>query len=242
MKVSSIKFAVASMLAVSGLAASTAASALTLNTTGLEANSVLTFSVAAYGSSTASGIAFRPFGNMTLIGMITVVDPESEMEVEVPSFNQPVTKADVSIGWDLSITPTSGLASRSGLQMVRTVGTKVSSAAVANFNVDFKNHVLKADFFTAAGNVNQGLYTFKDNGDLKISLKGLVLNMSSSISNLILTPEAQDTLGTALNLSAPLRATLAATDWGTIAIKVTSYKRAKKISNVALTAADVPAP
>lgn len=242
MKVSSIKFAVASMLAVSGLAATTAASALTLNTTSMDANSVLTFTPAAFGSSTGAGIAFRPFGNMTLIGMVTVLDPESETEVEVPSFNQPVTKADVSIGWDLKITPTSGLTSRSGLQLVRTVGTKVSSAAVANFNVDFKNKVMKADFFTAAGSVNQGLYNFVDNGDLKISLKGFVLNMSSSFSKMILTTEAQDTLATALNLSGPLRATLASTDWGTVSIKVLSSKRPTKISNVALTAADVPAP
>jgi hypothetical protein len=243
MTVSSIKFAVGSMLVAGGLAASGAASALTINTTGMQANSVLTFTVAAYGSATAAGINFRPFANMTALPMVTVVDPETGLDAQVPSFNQPVTKADVSVGWDLKITPTAGAATRSGLQLVRKVGSQTTSATLANFNVKFTEKVLYCDIFTPTGVTTAAqLYTFKDNGDLKISLKGLVLNMSQTISNLVFTKVAQDTLATALNLSAPLKATLATQDWGTLAIKVTSYKRTPAMSDKALVPADVPAP
>ena len=61
----SFKLAFGYALLASGLAFSGAASALTLNTTGLKANSVLTFTVAAFGSSSAAGITFRPLANMT---------------------------------------------------------------------------------------------------------------------------------------------------------------------------------
>lgn len=237
------KFALGSVVLAASLASSTAFAGITLNTTGLQANSVLTFTPSAYGSSTAAGISFRPLGNMTRLPDATVVDPETELDTQVPVFNQPVTKAEISIGWDLSITPVSGAAVRSGLQIIRKVGTQVNHATLANFNVKFTEKKVYADIFTATGTTAAApLYDFVDNGDLKISFKGFVLNQTQSVSKLIFTQQAQDILGTALNLSAPLRATLATQDWGTIAVKVTSYKRSPAVSNVPLTPADVPAP
>ena len=235
----SFKFAA---VAAAGLALSGAASALTLDTTGLKADSVLTFTVSAFGSATAAGITFQPFGNMTSLPDATVIDPETETETTVPVFNQPITKATVSIGWDLKITPVSGLAARSGLKLNRTVGSTYNWAAVANFDVQFGEQKLYADIITPEGTTKRAvLYTFKDNKDTKISLKGLVLNMSGSIQDLIFSQVAQDTLASALKLSAPLKATLATQNWGKIDIKVTSYKRTPKLSDVPLTAADVPA-
>ena len=102
--------------------------------------------------------------------------------------------------------------------------------------------IVFADIFTSTGTTTQAaIYTFKDNGDLKISFKGFVLNQSQTISNLIFTQQTQDILATELALSAPLKATLATQDWGTIAVKVTSYKRSPAVSNKPLTPADVPA-
>ena len=236
--ITSKKLVLSSLLLSSGLVFSGAASALTLNTSGLKADSVLTFTIAAFGSSTAAKISFNPIGNMTRLADVTVIDPETNEPAQVPQFNQPVTKADIKIGWDLSITPTSGAAVRSGLQIIR--GNL--SATLANFNVDFVKKIVYADIFTATGTTPQAaIYTFKDNGDLKISFKGLVLNQSQSISNLVFTPQTQDILATSLSLSGPLKATLATQDWGTIAVKVTSYKRSPAVSNKPLTPADVPA-
>lgn len=235
---SSSKLVLSSLALASTFAFSGAASALTLNTSGLKANSVLTFTVAAYGSATAARIKFNPIGNMTQLPDVTVIDPETNEPSPVPSFNQPVTKANIKIGLDLKITPTSGAAIRSGLQLTR--GLK--QATLANFNLDFVNKIVYADIFTATGSYPQvAIYNFKDNGDLKISFKGLVLNQTQSVSNLIFTTQTQDILATELGLSAPLKATLATQDWGTIAVKVTSYKRSPAVSNKPLTPADVPA-
>lgn len=234
----SIKFAFGSALVASTVAFSGAASALTLNTAGLKADSVLTFTVSAFGSSSAAGIDFVPLGNMTRLADVMVMDPEVGELSPVPSFNQPVTKAVVKVGWDLKITPTSGAATRSGLKITR--GSRW--AGLANFNVDFEKKIVYADIITPTATLAQAeLYTFKDNGDLKISLKGFVLNQSQSISNLIFSQVAQDTLATALALSAPLKATLATQDWGTIAVKVTSFKRSPAVSTTPLTAADFTA-
>ncbi|MEY2840696.1 MAG: hypothetical protein RJB60_2995 [Pseudomonadota bacterium] len=234
----SYKIALASAL-VAGFAFTSSASALTLNTTGLKANSVLTFTVAASGSSAAAGITFRPLGNMTRLADVSVVDPETGLNEVVESFNQPVTEAVVKVGLDLKITPLAGSAVRSGLQIIR--GQK--TATLANFKVSFETKKVFADIILAGETKKQiAIYDFKDNGDLKISLKGLVLNQSQSVSNLIFTTETQDILASALTLSAPLKATLATTDWGTIAVTVTSFKRSPAVSNKPLTAADVPAP
>lgn len=222
-----------------GVAFSGAASALTLNTSGLKANSVLTFSVAGYGSASAAGITFRPLGNMTRIADVDVLDPDTGEMIPTPSYNQPVTSADIKIGWDLKITPTAGNATRSALQLIRGART----LTLGNFRVDFVNKVLYGDVFTKNGVQSQlAIYNFKDNGDLHISFKGLVLNQTQSVSNLMFTQQLQDIIGTELALSAPLKATLATTEWGTIAVKVTSYKRSPAVSNKPLTAAEIPAP
>ena len=230
-------FAFAPLALATGLLTATGASALTLNTTGLKANATLTFSVPAYYSATGSSIGFTPAGNMTLNGMVDVVDPETGEPAPVPQYNLPVTKATVKIGWDLSIKATSGDSARSALLLDRRGAT----IGLANFKVDFEGKQVIADFLLPDGStINQGLYSFVELVPQKISFKGLVLNQSVTIGKLILTEAAQDTLGDALKLSAPLRATLVTQDWGTIAILVTSYKRSPKVSDVPFTHADLP--
>jgi hypothetical protein len=238
------RFALASLTLVASLAASSPAwASITLNTTGLKATSVLTFTPAAYGSSTAAGITFSGVGNMTRLADLTVTDPETGMDAQVPVFDQPITKAEIAIGWDLKITPIAGAATRSGLHIVRKSATLLKDATLANFNVKFADKKVYADIITPAGTtVGIGLYNFKDDANLNVSFKGFVLRQTQSISQLVLTPEAQAILGDALNLSGPLRAAMAEVDWGTIAITVTSYKRTPKLSDVPLTAADIPAP
>jgi len=237
MSVTTIKSAFGAALLATGLIASGTASALTLNTTGLKANSVLTFSVAAFGASSAAGITFKGLGNMTKIGDVTVIDPESGLEEVVPQFNQPITKADISIGWDLKITANSGNATRSALQVAR--GSR--QATLANFVVDFKAKILYADVITGGVTTSKAaIYTFVETVPQKISFPNLVLNQSVTIGELRFTQQAQDLLGDALALSAPLRASLAGLDFGNIAILVTSYKRSPAVSSTPFTAADLP--
>lgn len=236
MRSQSIKLAVATLFAAGAMGLSTAASAgIVLNTTGLKADATLTFSVGAFGSATAAGITFNPLGNMTKVKDVVVVD-EYGVEDLVPQFNLPVTKADVSVGWDLSIKANSGDSTRSALQMVR--GAR--SAVLANFSLDFKAHVINADFIINGATTKGSVYSFDVIVPEKISFKNLVLNQSVTVGNMILTETAQDTLGDALNLSEPLRATLRTQDWGTISVLVTSYKRSPAVSNKPFTVNDIP--
>jgi hypothetical protein len=239
------RFALTGVMAVAGLAVSTGASALTLNTAGLKATSVLTLSYAGYGSATGAGVSFVPLGNMTKIGDVSVYDPDLDENVLVPSYNQPVTKADVAVGWDLKIKPKSGQASRSALQLVRTGKGGVKNWVVlANFDVNFTDKMLYGDVFTSAGTVlnHVPIYSFKDNGDLKIGLKGLALTMKQSISELYFQPVTSDEIGKTLALSVPLKAVLVSTDWGNIKIDVSTALRIPKVNDKPLTIADIPAP
>jgi hypothetical protein len=229
------KIALIAAFAAPALALSGAANALTLNTAGLKADSVLTFSVAASGASAAATVVFQPLGNMTSLPGVAKEDPETGDTVLVESFNQPVTKADIKVTSSLAIVPTSGAAARSGLKLIRG---KVY-VGLANFVVNFDKKIVYADIITPTATLTQAeLYTFKDNGDLKISLKGLVLNQSQSVSNLVFTDAAQKAIADGLSLSSALRAVLPGLDWGTIAVKVTSYKRSPAVSTTPLTAAD----
>lgn len=237
---SSIKTAFSAALLAGGLAMSSAAHAgIPLNTTGLKANAKLTFSVAAFGASSAANITFKELGNTTKLGDITVIDPESGLEETVPQYNLPVTKAIVSIGWNLKITADSGNSTRSALQINR--GTR--SAVLANFVVDFKGKVLYADVITGGVTTPKAaIYTFVETVPQKISFPKLVLNQSVTIGQLNFTEQAQTLLGDALALSAPLRASLAALDFGKIEILVTSYKRSPAVSDKPFTAADITTP
>ncbi len=238
----SFKLAFGSAILASGLAFSGSASALnlSLNTAGLKADSVLTFSVAGFGSSTAAGISYRHLGNMTRLADVDVLDPDTGEMIPTPSYNQPITKVDISIGWDLKVTPVAGNATRSGLQLIRGARTMT----LANFRLDLQNKQLVGDVILKDGTTKKQIviYNLVKNDDLVISFKNLVLNQTQSVKNMIFTQELQDLVASELALSAPLKATLATTDWGTIAVKVTSFKRSPAVSDKPLVAADIPAP
>jgi len=225
--------------------ASMSASALVLNTSGLKANSVLTLSPEGVSAASGAGVTLVALGNMSKIRDLDVYDANTDTSTLVPVYNQPVTKADVAIGWDLKVKPTSGQAIRSALQLVRNgkAGTK-NWVVLANFDVNFKDKVLYGDVFTSQGGVlnHVPVYNFKDNGDLKIGLKGLSLVMTQSISQLVFDPITVDQIATSLNLSKALRITLAGVDWGGIAISVNSNLRIPAVSTKPLTIADIPAP
>jgi hypothetical protein len=231
--------------ALTAAVASTSASALVLNTSGLKANSVLTLSSEGISASTGAGVSFIALGNMSKIRDLDVYDADTDTTTQVPVYNQPVTKATVSIGWDLKVKPTSGQAVRSALQLVRNgkAGAK-NWVVLANFDVNFKEKVLYGDVFTSQGGVlnHVPVYNFKDNGDLKIGLKGLSLVMTQSISQLVFDPVTVDQIATSLNLSKALRAALETIDWGGIAISVNSNLRIPAVSTKPLTIADIPAP
>ena len=238
--ISTFKSAVVGSVLATGLAFSGAASAgITLDTSGLKSDAVLQFLNAAYAPSSAAGIVFSALGNTTRLEDAQEYDPLFEQNFPVPRFNMPVTKATISIGWDLKITANNGQSSRSALRLKRGLVNVV----LGNFSIDFDKKIVYADVFTN-GQVTQAkstVYTFDVIEPQKISFKNLVLNQSVKIGNLKLTQEAQDSLGNGLGLPPILRAQLATLDFGTISVLVTSYKRTPKANATPFTAADIPA-
>lgn len=236
----SFKTAFAATIVASAALASTSASALTLNTTGLKANATLQFSVEAFGASTAAGVKFAPLGNTAKVG--DVVATEAAGTLSVPVFDLPVTKADIAIGWDLSITPTSGDSSGAALRL--TTPDQGGDAVLANFVVDFVGKTVYADLidvFLKTTEKRIPLYSFVEYKPKTISFKGLVLNQRAYLGTLVFAPSVIDKLADALLIAPVLRPGLATAKWGTINIEVTSYKRPNKITNAPYTLEKVPA-
>lgn len=232
------KSAAGGLFLAGGLAFSGAASAgITLDTTALKSDATLEFSVSATNAAAAAKITYGPLGNTSELAPVTYYDAESEADVTVQRFGMPVTKAKISIGWDLKITANSGESSRSALIVKR--GTK--TVVLANFSIDFDKEIVYADTFVngvATGKVE--VYTFDVVEPQKISFKNLVLNQSVKIGNLKFTPSTADLVGDGLLLQPIIKQQLAGLDYGTISVLVTSYKRSPKANATPFTLADIP--
>lgn len=204
---SQIKFAATALALAAGLAIGGAANAaITLNTTGSNSNATFTFSTVAVGQMGLVNVkvAAADGSNTTLIGVTPTVDAESGLTVDVPSFNMPVTKASFNVGWDLKISPVSGEALRSALILSRPAGRGQPDlrVALANFRIDFAKQVMNADVFTSAGaNLNIPLYNFTDDKNTKLSLVGVVVRMTGTISNFIFEDATADIIGNGLNIA-----------------------------------------
>lgn len=213
------------LVLLGGLAISSAASALSLNTTVFKANSTLQFSDEAAAASAAAGITFSALGN-TVTGASSIVD-----DVLVPSFILPVTKADVSLGWDLKLSPNSGEAIGSALLVKK--GSR--QFALANFEIDFKKDQVFADVIVNGKTTNMAIYSFTEQSNLNIGLSGLSLTLNQTLGDLTLTTQARDTFASALNLAAPLKAVLGGLNFGTITIDINTSLRVP-VSDKAFTA------
>lgn len=233
----SLKLAFFGAVLATGLTAGQTASAITLNTTALKSNATLTFEYDAYYTLIGSRNTIAPLGNTVFKGFVQGTNPEGDVG-DVPVFEMPITKASVSIGWDLKISADSGQSSRSALILAR--GSR--SAVLANFEIDFKQKLVLADLITGGVTTKKmPLYTFEVIVPQKISLKNLVLNMTETIGELRVTPTSKTALGDALGLTLPVQDALAELNFGQIAIEVTSYKRSPKISDTPFTVNDIPA-
>lgn len=240
MTTATFKTVLGSIALAAGLAATTSASALTLNFTGTESNAVLTFSLPAKGSAAAAGIVFTPMGNTTRLADLSVVGSNGRPGT-VPVYNLPVTKADVSIAWDFKISTNWGESAGAALRL--TSADSGGDLGLANFYIDFKKKVIYADVIDVVKKTTakrSSIYSFVDVVPEVVSLKGFVLNQTAKLGNMVLTESAVTQLGDGLGLDEVLRTPLIDLDWGTLDIKVTSYKRAVKITNTPFTLANVP--
>jgi len=216
MQMSIRSFAVAAVLATGAASAS----ALTIPTEAIQANSVQAF----------SADALEQFGlfsiNVTPLGNASATSTEG-------AFNLPVT----SITVNTSLKITAGAAKGSALEIarVKTDGTKVG-LTLANFTINFQTGQVLADV-TPIGGVTQAqaaVYNFDVLSALKLSVKIFPLSVTGheELGNLYLTDDAITTMATALALPKFAPYIMKDTDFGKILIDV-ALKLRKPVSTKA---------
>lgn len=236
MSIASFKIAATSAILAAAFAP---AQALTLNTAGLKSNATITISAEGLANATASTVKMTPFGNTVQLAD-AIATGSSGREVKVPVFQFPITKVNVSIGWDLKIEAVSGESARSALRLTSDFGDLV----FANFDLNLKENKLYADILDYYGQKSTRvvLYNVVKTKPSTISLKGFVLNQTAQVSDLIFPPATVDIVAAGLGLDEVLKGALNQLKWGTIDVAVTSYARKPKVNDTPLKLSDVTEP
>lgn len=197
------------LAAVAAVAAFSVASAqaLTINTAGLAADSIQTFSQDALDSFELFAVTVTPLGN-------------AYAKADTPNaYVLPVTSISLD-GLKIS----AGDAKGSALEISRTVKGQKVGVTLANFTIDFKNNLVLADTTPIGGQTatQAPVYSFVKLKELAIKYKfPLSITADEQLGALVLTPAAQETQITALQLPRVLAgAVLPTLDFGTIDINV----------------------
>ena len=220
------KLGVASLLVAAAWPAS-AGLVTTINTSALEANARLDFSTDAVQAMNGVGISRTALGTTKAIGTGGV------------SFNMPVTSATT----DLNLLPPS-LTAVAGSSMGAALGltSGSNSLILGNFNLDFKNKVVKADAWSNGVKSSLNVYTFNIAQGLTLSTTG-GLSLHEVIDHLTLTSAAADTFASALNISPILKPALTMLNYGSITIDIKPALRSRgPVSGKAYTPPPVPEP
>ncbi len=221
---SSLRLAFSGLLLACGMAVSSSASALVLDTTGKKANATLQLSSAAYNAASNHGLSFSAAGNATANS--------------ATSFNLPVTEANISVGF-FKLTPNSGEAIGSAI-IVRKGDNLLG---LANFSLDFDSNYVYADVITNGATSNLAIFSFKEKTDLKLGLSGFNLSLYNTLGDLTLTSAAVNSFTSALKLSAGAVADLSKQNWGSVNVNITTALRKPAISDDPFTAAQmIPEP
>lgn len=195
-------FAVAATM----VTAAASASALTLPTESLQANSTQNFSQDALDQFDLFAIGVTALGNAT-----ATATPGS--------FNLPVT----SISVNSSLKVSSGSAVGSALEIARTYRGNKVGVTIANFKINFETHQVLADVTPIGGTTvpQMAVYTFNEATPLGLKYKfPLSISGTQLLDKLFLTPDGITIIAKALALPAFAPALMATTDFGNIAIDV----------------------
>ncbi|MGE5453035.1 MAG: hypothetical protein ACM3VZ_14465 [Acidobacteriota bacterium] len=195
-------FTVAAALATVGASAS----ALTLPTEALQANSVQAFSQAALDQFDIFTITVTPLGNAT-------------PTATTGAYNLPVT----SISVNSSLKVTAGTATGSALEIARMYrGAKVG-VTIANFKLNFETNQVLADVTPIGGTTIPQMAVYNFNVATPLGLKykfPLSITGHEVLDQLFLTPDGITTIATALALPKFAPELMRTTDFGTITIDV----------------------
>lgn len=195
-------FTVAAALAT----AAVSASALTLPTDFLQANSIQSFSDDALSQYDLFSITVTPLGNATAAAT-------------TGAYNLPVT----SITLNSSLKVSAGTATGSALEIARIYRGNKVGVTIANFKIDFIGHKVLADV-TPIGGVTipqMAVYSFNEAIPLTLKYKfPLSITGTQLLDKLFLTPDGITTIAKALVLPAFAPELMKTTDFGKIDIIV----------------------
>lgn len=183
------------------MAALAPAQALSLNTTGIVANSKFEFSAAAIELLEAQGASVTALSNASAISDY--------------AFNLPITQ--VSAGLFLNVTE--GEAMGSALSISRTVRGKEYGITLANFTLDFNTNQMLADLTPVGGTTvkQAAVYSFEVSKDLGLKYSfPLNISLHQELDNFHFTDSAVQTFASALNIGSSLLPLMKSTDFGTI--------------------------
>lgn len=196
-------FTVAATLAC----AAASASALTLPTDFLAANSTQFFSTDAQDQFNLFKITVTPLGNATA-GTVTA------------SYNLPVTS--ITINNQLKVAAGKATGSALEISRINLAGAKIG-VTLANFTIDFTTHKVLADVTPIGGVTTPQMvvYTFNEATPLTLKYRfPLSISGDQLLDKLFLTPEGITTMATSLALPKLALQLLPQTDFGNISINV----------------------
>lgn len=206
-------FTVAAIMAT----AAASASALTIPTNGIQANSTQNFSQDAQDQFALFAINVTPLGNATAGSTAA-------------AYNLPVT----SITVNSSLKVTAGAAVGSALEIARMYrGAKVG-VTIANFKIDFVNHLVLADVTPIGGTTipQMAVYTFNEATPLTLKYQfPLSISGTQLLDKLFLTDDGITVIAKSLALPVFAPMLMKTTDFGNIYIDVKAALRFPPVSS-----------
>jgi hypothetical protein len=212
MSISNLFTRVALCGALAGFGLSATALPLTLNTTGLDANSKLSLSTEAIELLILTGIEVSPGGKATSLGSDAFNIPISSLTVDVKLLPP-------------NLAPVKAVAGGSSLTLTNTLSG--GSVSFGNLALDFNALSIAGDISTPAGSQTQvPLFTFKVTQPLTFSTKGGI-SLTESLGSLYLTDSAAQTFAQGLKVPNALASLFTQVDFGTIDARIVPWFRPK---------------
>lgn len=187
-------------IAITAMSLSTGAHALplTLNTSWLDANGVISLSIAAQQSLQLTGIQVNAAGQASNLGL--------------GQFNLPITQLTADVGF-FSLTPVAGKVDGSVLTFDN--GQSGKRVSVTGLQIDFNNKSIMADIIAGGNSTHTTLFTFDVTSPLQFSLTGGV-SLTERLGNLRMSAQAATSFADGIGLPAYLSTVLTSIDFGTV--------------------------
>ncbi len=194
------KLQIALALGTSALLSSTGAQALslTVNTTWLDANGVISLSMEAQQALQLTGIQVSAGGKSTNLGG--------------GRFNLPITQLSADVGL-FTLTPISGQVDGSAL--IFDNGFSGKRVSIEGLQIDFSSNAIVGDIVVGGAITPTTLFTFDVTSPLRFNVKGGV-SLTEHLGNLRMSTAAANTFADGIGLPSYLSTVLTSIDFGSV--------------------------